>query len=156
MATKILRQPEHIDALCDLLRARKLPLTVSWEQGAPDTKRQNRLAQRWHTDIARQAGDRTHEQVRAFCKIRFGRPILCKDNEAMRMSFDKAFGHLTHEDALVVMEALDIPVTRLMNKPQMTEYMARVEEFFRGQGFQLTNPDDLRYETEFGPMEGQG
>lgn len=151
MATKIIRQPEHIDALCVMLRARKLPITVSWEQGAPDTKAMNRLAQRWHTDVARQAGDRTHESVRAFCKLRFGKPILCADSEAMRLSFDKAFGHMNHEDALEVMEALDIPVTRLMLRDQMKEYMQQVEQFFRQQGFLLTDPEMLKYETEFGP-----
>jgi hypothetical protein len=153
MPTKIIREPDHIDALAALLRERKLPMTVTWEQGAPDAKKQNRLAQRWHTDVARQMGDRTHENVRAWCKLRFGVPILCEGNEAMRAAFDKSLLHHMHEDQLEIMETLEIPVTRLMKKPQMTEYMQRVQQFFIEKGLHLTDPEALKYETEFGPSQ---
>jgi hypothetical protein len=33
MPTKIIRQPEHVAALADMLRDRKMPITVTWTQG---------------------------------------------------------------------------------------------------------------------------
>ena len=100
MPTKILRDPDHVDALAAMLRFRKLPITVTWTQGAPRTTAQNRLAQRWFTDIARQLGDQTHEDVRAECKMLFGVPILRAENEAFRLSYDRVLRALPYEQKL--------------------------------------------------------
>lgn len=149
MPTKFIRQPEHVDALADLLRGRKLPLTVSWEQGAPTSKAQNRLAQRWFNDIARQLGDRDREDVRAECKLRFGVPILCEDSEAFRMSYDRALKHLTYEEKIEAIKAFDLPVTRLMTVRQMSRFMDEMQRYWTEQGVYLTDPEALKYEQEF-------
>lgn len=150
MATRIIREPAHVDALADLLRGLKLPLTVTWTQGAPRRDAQNRLAQKWFTDIARHFGDRTHEDVRADCKLRHGVPILRAENEAFRMSYDRTMKHLPHEEKLAAIMAFDLPVTRLMTVKQMSAFMDSVHREFAGQGVRLTDPDALRYEQEFG------
>lgn len=153
MPTRIIREPHHVDALASLLRGRKLPLTVSWTQGAPRTDAQNRLAQRWFTDIALQLGDQTHEEVRALCKLTIGVPILRAENEAFRMSYDKVLRHLTYEDKLEAVKALDLPVTRLMTTPQMTAFMDQMQRTWAAQGVRLTDPDALKYESEFQDSE---
>ena len=148
MPTRILRQPEHADALADILRTLKLPITVSWTQGAPQRKAQNRLAQRWFTDIATQLGDRTHEDVRAQCKLDHGVPILRAENEAFRLSYDDVLGPLSYEAKLEAIKAFDLPVTRLMNLKQMNGFMHDMERRYSPLVF-LTDPQALKYEQEF-------
>lgn len=154
MPTKIIRDPAHVDALATILRERKLPLTVTWAQGATRSASANRLAQRWFTDIALQLGDQTHEDVRADCKLRHGVPILRAENEAFRVSYDRTMKHLTHEEKLAAIKAFDLPVTRLMLAKQMSAFMDAVHlDFASGQGLRLTDPEALKYEAEFGPAE---
>jgi C-terminal processing protease CtpA/Prc len=149
MPTKIIREPIHVEALANMLRGRKLPITVTWTPGAPRTTAQNRLAQRWFTDIATQLGDQTHEDVRAVCKLRFGVPILRAENEAFRISYDRVIKPLPYEQKLEAIKAFDLPVTRLMNVKQMTAFMDEMHRHWSGQGVRLTDPEALKYEQEF-------
>ena len=150
MPTKIIREPDHVDALAAMLRFRKLPITVTWTQGAPRSHAQNRLAQRWFTDIATQLGDQTHEDVRAECKMRFGVPILRAENEAFRLSYDRVIKPMPYEEKLEAIKAFDLPVTRLMTVKQMTEFMDAMQKHWSAQGVRLTDPEALKYEMEFG------
>lgn len=149
MPTKVLRQPEHVDALAVLLKARTFPMTVSWSQGAPRSDAQNRLAQRWFTDIARQFGDRTHEDVRAECKLTIGVPILRAENEAFRLSYDRVMKALAYDEKIEAIKAFDLPVTRLMTVKQMTAFMDEMQRTWTERGVALTDPEALKYETEF-------
>jgi hypothetical protein len=135
--------------LADILRQCKLPITVSWTVGAPRKNAQNRLAQRWFTDIANHFGDRTHENVRAECKLRFGVPILRAENQAWRLSYDRVMKPLDYETKLAAIEAWDLPVTRDMNVKQMTAFMDAVQREYTPQGVYLTDPERLKYEQEF-------
>jgi C-terminal processing protease CtpA/Prc len=149
MPTKIIREPIHVDALANMLRGRKLPITVTWTQGAPRSTAQNRLAQRWFTDIAAQLGDQTHEDVRAECKLRFGVPILRAENDAFRLSYDRVIKALPYEQKLDAIKAFDLPVTRLMTVKQMTAFMDEMQRHWSAQGVRLTDPEALKYESEF-------
>lgn len=149
MPTKIIREPIHVEALANMLRGRKLPITVTWTQGAPRSTAQNRLAQRWFTDIATQLGDQTHEDVRAECKLRFGVPILRAENEAFRLSYDRVLKALPYEEKLAAIKAFDLPVTRLMTVKQMTAFMDEMQRHWTAQGVRLTDPEALKYEQEF-------
>lgn len=149
MPTKIIREPIHVEALGNMLRERKLPITVTWTQGAPRSTAQNRLAQRWFTDIATQLGDQTHEDVRAECKLRFGVPILRAENAAFKVSYDRVIKGLPYEQKLDAIKAFDLPVTRLMTVKQMTAFMDQMQKHWLGQGVRLTDPEALKYESEF-------
>jgi hypothetical protein len=149
MPTMVIRTPAHVDMLAKRLTGRKLPLTVTWAQGASRSHMQNRLAQRWFTDISRQLGDQTHEDVRAECKLRFGVPILRAENEAFRQSYDATMKHLPYEAKLAAMKAFDLPITRLMTVTQMTAFMDEVQRHYLPQGVRLTDPDALKYDEEF-------
>jgi hypothetical protein len=149
MPTKIIREPIHVEALANMLRGRKLPITVTWTQGAPRSTAQNRLAQRWFTDIAAQLGDQTHEDVRAECKLRFGVPILRAENDAFRLSYDRVIKALPYEQKLDAIKAFDLPVTRLMTVKQMTAFMDEMQRHWSAQGVRLTDPLSLQYEQEF-------
>jgi len=149
MPTKIIREPDHADALAAILRGRKLPITVTWTQGAPRSLAQNRLAQRWFTDIAAQLGDQTHEDVRAECKLVFGVPILRAENEAFRVSYDRVFKAMPYAEKVEAIRAFDLPVTRLMTAKQMTAFMDAMQRHWTAQGVRLTDPEALKYEQEF-------
>jgi C-terminal processing protease CtpA/Prc len=149
MPTKVIREPGHIDALATLLGGRKLPLTVTWTQGATRSSAQNRLAQRWFTDIALQLGDQTHEDIRAECKLTIGVPILRAENEAFRQSYDRTMKHLSYEAKLAAVKAFDLPVTRLMTSKQMTAFMDEMQRKWAAQGVRLTDPEAMKYAEEF-------
>lgn len=149
MPSKIIRSPEHVDALAILLKGRKLPLTVTWAQGVSRSSLQNRLAQRWFSDIATQLGDQTHEEVRAACKLQFGVPILRAENEAFRVQYDRTMKHLPYDQKLDAVRVFDLPVTRLMTVKQMTAFMDAMQRHWLAQGIRLTDPEALRYEEEF-------
>lgn len=149
MPTRIIREPKHADQLAAMLRDRKMPVTVTWTQGAPRSNAQNKLAQRWFADIARQLGDQTQEDVRAECKLRFGVPILREENEVFRISYDRVLKHMTYEQKIEAVKAFDLPVTRLMTVKQMTAFMDEMQRVWIGQGVRLTDPEALKYEQEF-------
>ena len=149
MPTKVLRDDGDAERLARLLAGRKYPLTVTWTQGAQRTAQQNRLAQRWFTDVANQLGDQTHEDVRAYCKLHFGVPILRAGNEAFRQSYDRTMRPLPYETKLAAMKSLDLPVTRLMTVKQQTQFMDEVQRHWSGMGIRLTDPEALKYEEEF-------
>jgi hypothetical protein len=150
MTTRVLRTPDDIDALARLLGARaKYPLTVTITQGANRSGVQNRLAQRWFSDVSRQLGDQTHEEVRAYCKLHFGVPILRAENEAFRQSYDATMRPLDYEAKLTAVMAFDLPVTRLMTVQQMTAFMDEMQRFWSGRGVRLTDPESMKYEEEF-------
>ncbi|MFV1538726.1 hypothetical protein [Phaeobacter sp. JH204B] len=150
MATRVLRSADDIGALSRLISARtKYPLTVTITQGASRSGLQNRLAQRWFTDVSRHLEDQTHEEVRAYCKLHFGVPILRAENEAFRQSYDATMKHLPYEAKLAAVKAFDLPVTRLMTVKQMTAFMDEMQRHWCGLGLRLTDPEALKYEEEF-------
>lgn len=149
MPTKVIREPAHVIALANLLAGCKLPITITWTQGAARSHAQNRLAQRWFTDIATQLGDRTHEDVRAECKLTIGVPILRAENEAFRLSYDRIMKHLPYEAKLEAVKAFDLPVTRIMSSAQMTAFMDEMQRRWSAQGIRLTDPQAMIYEHEF-------
>ena len=152
MTTRILRSADDIERLSAYLSLRtKFPLTVEITQGAAHTRAQQRLAHMWFADIARQRGDTPANTVRAECKLTLGAPIMCRDSEAFRASWAALIDPLPHETQVAAVEALDIPVTRLMKKPQMVEFMTDMEHHWSsGLGFRLTDPEALKYEEELG------
>lgn len=145
----VLRVEGDADKLAKLLAGRKYPMTVTWTQGALRTTQQNRLAQRWFTDVANQLGDQTHDDVRAYCKLHFGVPILRAENEAFRQSYDLIMRPLPYAAKLAAVKDMDLPVTRLMTTKQQTQFMDDVQRHWSGMGIRLTDPEALKYEEGF-------
>src|ERR1051325_7469277 len=148
MATRVITSPEGAEKLAAFLLARKLPVTVTVTAGAGRREAQNRLAQRWFTDIARQTDD-THPEVRADCKVTFGVEILRAENEAFRQEWDAMFRPLGYEGQRRAVRVLDLPVTRLMTVKQMTAFMDAMHRYWSAMGVRLTAPEAMKYEEEF-------
>lgn len=151
MVTRVLREPAHIEALANLLRARKLPMTVHIAAGADRTGQQNALSFAWYADIARDLGDRTAADARAHCKLYHGVRMLHTENEPFRMSWDRLIkDRFTLEEKLELMlPPHDYPVSRLMTVRQMTAYLDGISREFTAQGVRLTDPEALKYQSEF-------
>lgn len=126
------------------LEGRKLPFTVSLVDGKHRTNDQNRLQRLWVNEIAEQLGDQTPEEVRGYCKLKFGVPILRAENEVFRISYDKIVKPLPYEQKLeLMMEPFDFGVTRIMTTRQKKAYLDNIYRHFTGQGLVLTNPGDI-------------
>lgn len=148
MGTVVIKSMTGLLAWAAKMATAKLPLTVAWTVGEPTRRdRQNKLAQRWFTDIARHFGDRDHEDVRADCKLRFGVPILRAENDAFRASYDPVMKAHPYEVKVQAIKAWDLPVTRLMTVKQMTAFMDAIQREYLPQGVRLTDPEALKYEV---------
>ena len=148
MTTRILRDGGDILGLAKFLHTRKLPVTVTIIAGAKRSDAQNRLIQRWNGEIQEQRGDVTFEEVRAENKLRFGVPILRRDNEAFRETYDATFRPLPYEAKLKLFVALDPAVTRNMTTKQLLEYCDTLQRHYLELGFRLTDPEALKYGDE--------
>jgi cytochrome c1 len=94
-------------------------------------------------EIAEQLGDRTPEYMRGFCKLSHGVPILVAENEAFAEAWETV-KPLTYETKIaLMMEPLDMPVTRAMTTKQKKQYLDAVYDQFTEMGLQLTVPDDM-------------
>lgn len=150
MTTRVIKEEADADKLRNFVVARgRYPQTVTLTLGDARRPQQNRLSQRWFSDIARQRGDSSHEDVRAECKRQFGVPILLAENEAFTASWDGVMGRLTYEDQVAAIKAFDLPVTRIMTVKQMSAFMDEMHRHWAGLGFHLTDPEAMRYEEDF-------
>lgn len=114
-------------------------LSVQWSDRRPRSLNQNRLAFDWYTQISKALGEYTPQQIRRECKLRFGVPILRRDDEGFRHDYDVAVRPMPYEHQLIVMERW--PVTRDMNTLQLNEYLAEIKASYEGRV-------DLQYPLE--------
>lgn len=146
MATnnRIIETEQARDMLVKFIQGRPLPFTATLTDGKHRTTHQNRLQRQWMVEIAAQLGDRTPEEVRGYCKLHFGIPIL-RENDAFRKDYDNLVRPLPYEAKLkLMMEPFDFGVTRIMTTRQKTAYLDAVHRHFSEQGVVLTNPEDLK------------
>lgn len=145
MTTRIIRNASDVEALARFLHTRKLPLTVTIIAGAKRSDAQNRLIQRWNGEIAEQRGDMSFEEARAENKLRFGVPILRRDDPAFMATYDATFRPLPYEAKMKLFVALDPAITRNMTTKQLSEYCDTLQRHYLGMGFRLTDPEDLKW-----------
>lgn len=141
MTTRSVATEFQRDDVVKLIKSRKLPFTISLTSGRKRSVEQNKLQRLWVKEIAEQLGDRTSEQVRGDCKLRFGVPILREDSDDFREKYDRIFKPLPYETKLeLCMEPFDFPVTRLMKVGQLTKYLESIARHYAEQGVELTQP----------------
>ncbi len=134
MTTRVVATEADRQGLMRLLQARDLPFTVEIVKGKRRSVDQNRMQRRLVNEIAEQT-DQTAEEVRAYCKLVGGVPILRAENELFREKYDAVVRPLSYEQKLaIMMEPLDLPVTRLMTTDQKTRYLEWIFRHFSEQG----------------------
>ena len=83
----------------------------------------------------------TAEEVRAYCKLTIGIPILRAESELFAQKYDEHIRRLPYETKLAMMaEPFDFPVTRLMTTAQKTRYLDEVQRHFGAQGVVFSSP----------------
>jgi hypothetical protein len=148
MTTRFLETDQDRRMLFRFLETQPLPLTVSLTKGGKRSVQQNKLQRLWLNEIAEQLGDQSAEEVRGYCKLTIGVPILRAENETFRERYDLIVKPLPYEQKLaLMMEPLDFPITRLMTTKQATAYLDGVHRHFSEKGIVLTDPGDLLREA---------
>lgn len=118
------------------------PLTVTIEgERNQRSIRQNKTQRMWIKEIAQQLGDQSEEEVRGYCKLTIGVPILRAENDEFRERYDKIVRPLPYDQKLaLMMEPFDMPVTRIMTTKQHAKYLDEIQRHFAEQGVILTQP----------------
>jgi hypothetical protein len=130
--------------LLRFIENQKLPFTASVTAGKHRTTEQNKLQRLWVKEISEQLSDRTPEEVRGYCKLHFGVPILRNENEAFCQEYDAIVRPLPYEHKLkLMMVPFDFGVTRIMTTRQKTAYLDAIQKHFSEQGVVLTDPATL-------------
>lgn len=141
MTTRVIRTEVDRALLIQLVKAHKLPFTIDLVKGAHRSVDQNRLQRLWINEIAEQLGDMTPEEVRGLCKLQFGVPILRAENSRFCETYDRYVKPRSYEEKLaLMMEPLDMPVTRIMTTDQKTRFLEALSKHFLAQGVVLTEP----------------
>ena len=90
---------------------------------------QNKLSHAYYKLISEQLGQDTPKGVKQECKLRFGVPILRRDDPDFKEIYDTIIKPRSYEEKLKVMEYL--PITSIMKVGQLQEYIAEIEECYR-------------------------
>jgi hypothetical protein len=153
MTTRIVETEHDRTLVLRFIEGHDLPFTVKITKAGKRSVEQNRLQFMWMNEIAEQKGDLTPAEVRAYCKLAIGVPILCEENEEFRAKYDAIVRPLEYEHRLALMgPPLDFPITSLMNTRQMTKYLDQVQQHFAEKGYVLTDPGDLlKHQSEAPP-----
>lgn len=141
MTQRIIKDTDDLALLKVYLDGKKLPLTVEIHDGRDRSYEQNRLSQKWYSEIAEQTGE-DREDVRARCKLEIGVPILRDSSEQFKATYDRLIRPLDYADKLAMIRDTDMPVTRLMKVADMTRYMDAVFQRHAEFGIVLTIPPD--------------
>lgn len=129
------------ETLLVLLKKKQLPFTCDIEDGRKRSIEQNKTAHMWYREIAEQMEDRHWREVKAYCKLHFGVPILRLRDE-FRKEYDLILKPLNYETKLRLLGPLEFPITSRMKVDEMKDYMDQVVFHFEDEGIQLTIPMD--------------
>lgn len=138
---RIVKNADDLTLLKVYLEQRKRPFTVEVTDGRDRSAEQNRLSQKWYTEIAEQTGE-ARDDVRARCKLEIGVPIMREASDKFRATYDRLIRPLDYADKLALIRDTDMPVSRLMNVGQMTAYMDAIFAKHAEFGIALTVPPD--------------
>jgi len=147
MTTRPVETEPERQKLILLIEGYKLPFIAELTPGRRRSIEQNRLQRKWMTEVAEQlpGSFESAEDVRAYCKLTIGVPILREENETFRAKYDEVVRPLPYEQKIAIMsEPLDMPVTRLMTTKQGKTYLDRIFRHFSEKGVELTIPPDKR------------
>ena len=118
-----------IGDLRELWREHKY-LRVTIKTGKDRSLDQNAILHAWITHIANELREQTAAQIKAECKLVYGVPILRAEDEEFREFYDRAIKWMTYEQKLDAMAF--VPVTSIMTVKQLSQFLAGMQEGYRG------------------------
>lgn len=141
MSTFEVKTPDDLIKFQHYLGQMDFPYLVAATKERDRTKAQNRTIHKWYGEIAAQKGDVTAQEVKASCNLAYGKPILMRDDPDWAEKFSLLFDTLNHQDKLDAIRTLDLPFTRRMKVPQLSEYMEQMQRDAASRGYALTVPE---------------
>lgn len=142
MSSRIIENEYDRKLFLRFIEQYKLPFSATVETGRKRSVEQNKLQRLWMREISDQLGE-APERWRGYCKLTIGVPILRSENDEFRAKYDSAVRPLGYEQKLaIMMEPLDLPVTRIMTTKQKADYLDQIFRHFSEQGVVLTIPED--------------
>lgn len=118
-------------------------LRLQIKTGKDRSLSQNALSHVWYGQVSRELKEHTPEEVKCYCKLHFGVPILRAEDADFREMYDAAIKlHLSYEQKLKAMRYL--PVTSLMTKDQLSRYLQAMQAEYAQRGLLLEFPEELR------------
>lgn len=103
---------------------------------------QNALAFSWYTEVSAITRQDSPRDVRRYCKLHHGVPILRTEDAEFREAYDAVIKPLAYELKLVAMDHW--PVTSLMKTAQLSQYLEAIQSDYLRQGIRLEFPDEMR------------
>lgn len=129
-----------IGELRELFKTRKY-FSLKPKFGKGRTLDQNALSHAWYAQVSRELNQDSERDVKRFCKLHFGVPILRAEDEDFRASYDTCIKPvLSYEQKLVAMDML--PVTSTMTTKQINQYMEDVRDHYQRHGVMLEFPPE--------------
>ena len=102
---------------------------------------QNAILHAWIAQIANELREQTAAQIKAECKLVYGVPILRAEDEEFREFYDRAIKWMTYEQKLDAMAF--VPVTSIMTVKQLSQFLAGMQEGYRGRVALEFPPEDV-------------
>lgn len=99
---------------------------------------QNAISHAWYQQLAKDLPEDDALGWKCYCKLHHGVPILRAEDEAFKEFYDTAIKGMSYEKKLYAMRYL--PVTSLMDKPQLSAYLEAVQADFMRRGVRLDFP----------------
>jgi len=88
MTTRFIESDRDRTLIHRFIDTQELPFTVSISKGGKRSVKQNRLQMLWLNEIAGQLEGQSVEEIRAYCKLTIGVPILRNEHEDFREKYD--------------------------------------------------------------------
>lgn len=104
---------------------------------------QNSLSHSWYAEVSRAKEDISPLEAKCESKLHCGVPILRTEDDGFREFYDASIKPtLTYEKKLEAMKFL--PVTSLMSKKQLSQYLEDMQQYWGRQGVYLAFPEDYQ------------
>ncbi len=143
MTTRVVKTEFDRKLLLRFIEQQKPPFTVNIAKGAKRSIEQNKIQRLWMSEAAQQLDGHTAEELRGYCKLHFGVPILREEDEGFREKYDRIIKPMSYEHKLeCMMVPFDFPVTRLMKVKQKSLYLDTISRHFLTLGVILSQPED--------------
>jgi hypothetical protein len=136
---QICSERDRLELVRDVMNL-ALPFRVDLRSGARSLD-QNSLSFVWYGVIGKRDPEFDTVEARRFAKLHFGVPIMRAGSEEFRGAWDRmAMRRFTYPEKLELMDWW--PVTSLMDKAQMREYLTAMQAHWIGRGVILSGLDE--------------
>lgn len=103
---------------------------------------QNDMSFAIYKQIAEQSEDMSINDIRARCKLDHGIPILCAYDADFAETWHQIEAATNYEQRIKLMAQME--VTRLMKKPEFSEYLDTIIREYSQQGYYLVHPSEVQ------------